>query len=47
MLKIGNICAYLKSILEEGTSKPMGRRKQEMVYVLFPLCCFGVAGELQ
>lgn len=47
MLKIGNICAYLKSILEEGTSKPMGRRKQEMICVLFPLCCFGIAGELE
>ena len=47
MLKIGNTCAYLKSILEEGISKPMGRRKQEMVYVLFPLCSSGRAGELE
>ena len=47
MLKIGNTCAYLKFILEEGISKPMGRRKQEMVYVLFPLCSSGRAGELE
>lgn len=44
MLKIGNICVYLKSILEEVISKPMRKRELEIVCVLLPLGSSAGAG---